>query len=386
MSKRVDTGESLLGSFPYSLSRDDDKNKVAECIAEELAKTVADTEMVKIFPAIDSLPEAVLDMLAYDLKVEWYEYNAPIKNKRTTIKECILVHKHKGTKFAVEAAVHSLYDRADVQEWFEYSGEPFHFRIKVYGSSSGGVKTLGQKILYAKNLRSVLDSVAFVLVPESDLNVYVGMANAALKKSDKAEIISDDEKVYSTQAVEIFAGTLTDGISKHTYADMQIETDYGTTTFELAAKVDIAVQRAKRRYVTAQLSQQSLLPLQSAKVDIKSGAAIAGAMTKRIYADLQSTHNYGAAVADFNTPVGSTIPRAKRKRIVARLYQQDQSQPQSAVGDTILGAAQGAISKRISAGIYQQDQTTALNALGSPSAGAAADGISKKIKVEVKQL
>lgn len=386
MSKRIDTGENLLGSFPYSLSRDDDKNKVAECIADELAKTVTDTEMAKIFPTIDSLPETVLDMLAYDLKVEWYEYNAPIKNKRITIKECILVHKHKGTKFAVEAAVHSLYDRANVQEWFEYSGEPFHFRIKVYGSSSGGIKTLGQKILYAKNLRSVLDSVAFVLVPESDLNVYVGMANAALKKSDKAEIISDDEPVYSTQAVEIFAGTITDGISKHTYADMQIETDYGTATFELAAKFGIAVQKAKRRCVPTQLSQQSPLPLQSARVSIKTGAATAGAIAKRIYADLQSTHNYGAADIDFRAAAGSTIPRAKRKRIVAKLYYQDQSLSQSAVGNTILGAAQGAMFKRISTGIYQQDQTTTLTALGNSSAGVAADGISKIIKVEVKQV
>lgn len=214
MSKRVDTGENLLGSFPYALSRDDDKNKVAESIADELAKTVADTEMARIFPAIDSLPETVLDMLAYDLKVEWYEYNAPIKNKRVTIKECILVHKHKGTKFAVQAAVHSLYDRADVQEWFEYSGEPFHFRIKVYGSSSGGIKTLGQKILYAKNLRSVLDSVAFVLVPESDLSSYVGIINAAKQKRDKAEITSEDDTVYSTRAVDVFAGTMINGISK----------------------------------------------------------------------------------------------------------------------------------------------------------------------------
>lgn len=314
MSKRVDTGESLLGSFPYSLSRDDDKTKVAESIADELAKTVSNTEMAKIFPAIDSLPEAVLDMLAYDLKVEWYEYDAPIKNKRITIKECIWVHKHKGTKFAVQAAVHSLYDRADVQEWFEYSGEPFHFRITVYGSSSGRIKTLGKKILYAKNLRSVLDSVAFVLVPESDLNVYVGMANAALKKSDKAEIISDDDTVYSTQAVEIFAGTTTDGISKRTYADMQVDFDYGTATIELGAKFGIAVRKSKRRCVTTQLFQQSQSPVQSA------------------------------------------------------------------VGDTILGMAQGAIFKRISIGIFQQDQTTTLNSLGSSRAGAAADGISKKSK------
>ncbi len=320
MSKRVDSGENLLGSFPYSLSRDDDKNKVAESIADDLAKTVSDTEMAKIFPAIDSLPEAVLDMLAFDLKVEWYEYNAPIKNKRITIKECILVHKHKGTKFAVQTAVHSLYDRADVQEWFEYSGEPFHFRIKVYGSSSGGIKTLGQKILYAKNLRSVLDSVAFVLIPESDLNAYVGMVNAALKKNDKAEIVSDDETIFSTQAVEIFAGTMTDGIAKRTCADMQIVTDYGTAIIELAAKAGIAVRKAKRLCGTTQLCQKAPSSLQSAMAGIKTSAATLGAMSKRISAVIYQ-HDQTAALNALGSPSAGVAADGISKKIKVEVKQ-----------------------------------------------------------------
>ncbi|MCM1299681.1 MAG: phage tail protein I [Firmicutes bacterium] len=217
MSKLITEEKSLLGAFPFSLSIDGDKYRIAEAIAEKLAKTAADTEKVKIYPIIDELPEGVLDILAKDFKVEWYEYNAPLKNKRQAIKECILVHKYKGTKYAVETAVHSLYDKAEVKEWFEYEGLPYHFQIRVYGSSSGQVKTLNQKILYAKNLRSILDDIIFVLVPERDIEVFVGAVNTALHIKKGAEVTHGDNSVYTIAAFTVLAGAVQSGRHKRIF-------------------------------------------------------------------------------------------------------------------------------------------------------------------------
>lgn len=227
MSKLLTEGKNLLGAFPYSLSRDDDKYRIAEAIADNLAATVIETEKAKIYPAIDDLPEEILDILAYDFKVEWYEYNAPLKNKQKAIKECILVHKYKGTKYAVETAVHSLYDKAEVREWFQYEGLPYHFQIRVYGSSSGQIKTLNQKILYAKNLRSILDDIIFVLIPEKDVEAYVGAVNTALYKRKLSEISSDDDSVCC-RFIKAYAGATVSGRAKriqgeinHTDGDLQ---------------------------------------------------------------------------------------------------------------------------------------------------------------------
>ncbi len=206
MSKFIDSGDDLLQGFPSALSRDGDKRRLAESIADELALTASDTDKALIFPRIDELPEAVLDMLAYDLKVDWYEYSAPIQNKRNAIKECIPVHRHKGTKYAVETAVHSLYDKAEVCEWFEYGGEPFHFKIKVFGSSSGNIKLVYQKIQYAKNLRSVLDSVAFVHIPERDLTAFFGAANSSFYKRTGVSVRSDDDTIFSVPTLSCAIG------------------------------------------------------------------------------------------------------------------------------------------------------------------------------------
>lgn len=198
MSNLITEPSALLAAFPYSLSRDSDKEKLADAIANELVHTISKTESVEIFPRVDELPEEVLDILAYDLKVDWYEPEADIRYKRQAIKECMLVHKYKGTKYAVQTALRSMYDSAEVKEWFEYGGEPFHFTVKVYGSTSSGLRTLYLKIQYAKNLRSVLDNVEFELVPDESVETFFGAQIASIQKSIGAQLVDKSEDLYTT--------------------------------------------------------------------------------------------------------------------------------------------------------------------------------------------
>ena len=198
MSKLITEKDALLATFPYSLTRDKDKSKLADAIADELIKAVAQSEYAAVFPRVDELPEEVLDILASDLKIQWYEIDAPIWNKRQAVKECMLVHKYKGTKYAVETALRSMYNSAEVKEWFEYGGEPFHFQVKVYGSNGSGLKTLYLKILYAKNLRSVMDDVKFVLIPEKEIDAFFGAKLASIKKRLGASLRSESDDIYST--------------------------------------------------------------------------------------------------------------------------------------------------------------------------------------------
>lgn len=181
MSKYITDSQALLSSVPFSVLRDEDKDKLARAIAPELVKIIGNAA---IFPRIEEMSEAVLDILAYDLKVDWYEYSAPIENKRCAIKEAMFVHRYKGTKYAVETALHSVFTDAKVEEWFEYGGEPFHFKLTVYGSSSGNdLKGLIARIQYAKNLRSVMDHTVFVIIPPNPAEVFAGGKRSAESKT-----------------------------------------------------------------------------------------------------------------------------------------------------------------------------------------------------------
>ena len=237
MSEYVNDPSALLVSFPYSLKRDDDKAALAEVIAGELVRLLAQTDCAAILPRVDKLPEGVLDILAYDLKVDWYELDAPIWNKRQAIKECMLVHKYKGTKYAVETALHSMYNSAEVKEWFEYGGEPFHFTVKVYGSTSKDLKKLYLKIQYAKNLRSVMDKVDFVLIPEGDIEGFIGAATASYQKTIGANVIYENNDVF-TIISSGYTGLRLGALSKKIQAFL---TDTGVTPSNVVGNYNVAI-------------------------------------------------------------------------------------------------------------------------------------------------
>lgn len=193
MSKRVTDEKALLEGFPYSLGYDEDKLKLARSVSGLLAQAVADTEKAVIYARVDKLPEEALDILAKDFKVDWYDFEGTLQEKRKTVGECMAVHSFKGTKFAVETVLKSIYGRVRVREWFEYGGEPFHFSVDITGGGGDEekrAKTL-EKIRYYKNLRSVLDNVTFKAGVNAQTVALVGVKCSKIYKKTGSEV-----KVY----------------------------------------------------------------------------------------------------------------------------------------------------------------------------------------------
>jgi len=150
----------LLRTLPPGLQKDERMINLATVIADELHNTLGLVKENIIYARIDELSEEVLDVLSYDLHVDWYDYNYPIDAKRAVIKDSIKVHMRLGTKYAVVTALGNLHPESEVEEWFQYSGDPFYFRIvldvthsRVTASYSEIVKTIN----FYKSLRSKLE-------------------------------------------------------------------------------------------------------------------------------------------------------------------------------------------------------------------------------------
>lgn len=149
--------------YPPVLKEDKDFNAIGVALTIQLLKNAELAGREIIYPEIDKLPEDVLDALAYDFNVEWYDYEGTLEEKRGAIAGCMNIHKSKGTKGAILTALKSVYDDVQVQEWYEYGGEPFHFKITIKHSHSGFEKLtrLLEKVKYYKNARSFLDETVF---------------------------------------------------------------------------------------------------------------------------------------------------------------------------------------------------------------------------------
>lgn len=161
------TRENLLRSLPVSLSGDPKMAALAEVIAGVLAKRREEIERLAVYPHIDRLDGGLLDILARDFKVDWWDSDYSLEEKRRTLLTSWQVHKTLGTKGAVIKAITSVYQSAAVEEWFEYGGEPYHFRVTVRLSENGWDcskhRQLLEKMRYYKNLRSHRDAVAYYM-------------------------------------------------------------------------------------------------------------------------------------------------------------------------------------------------------------------------------
>ena len=168
------TAGNILASFPIALQDDASAAALGEITARLLARRPEEISQLRIYPMIDQLPERLLDILAYDFKVDWWDPNYTLEEKRRTLKESWRVHKMLGTRAAVEMAIRAVYPNTEVLEWFEYEGgKPYHFKLNIDLSDIQCDETRPWRVLervnFYKSLRSHLEEFQFTARPKQML-------------------------------------------------------------------------------------------------------------------------------------------------------------------------------------------------------------------------
>ena len=157
---------SLMDILPDSILADKKVAAAAQALDAELqAVTQAAVETMHI-PRIDILPEAVIDLLAWQWHVDFYEpLGMDIDTKRRLIKESIAWHRIKGTPAAIEKVVSAAFDTSKVQEWYEYGGQPYYFKVVTEDVTTDKaiLDRMRRAIESVKNTRSWLEKIEFLL-------------------------------------------------------------------------------------------------------------------------------------------------------------------------------------------------------------------------------
>lgn len=153
----------IADRLPESLNRDN-LREVAQVIDEKLHELDALNELICLYPRVDELSSELVDALAIHFHVDFYDQNLSLDKRRALVKNSIRWHMKKGTKAAVEEMVQTVFEGGRVTEWFEYNGEPYHFKIDLLeapGISQENIDTVVRLVKAVKNTRSWLDSVGF---------------------------------------------------------------------------------------------------------------------------------------------------------------------------------------------------------------------------------
>lgn len=103
-----------------------------------------------------------LPWLAWAMSVDVWNNDWPVDTKRTVIRESMQVHQTKGTLGSLRRALEAfMASEIRIEEWFEYNGDPYMFRVyavfRDVGMSLDDIETIHRTIVQTKNLRSQLE-------------------------------------------------------------------------------------------------------------------------------------------------------------------------------------------------------------------------------------
>ncbi|WP_242662073.1 phage tail protein I [Desulfitobacterium hafniense] len=158
------------------MQQDNTTKALCAALNPQLVQVANDIELCLILARLDRLPENILDELAYEFHIEWYDANAAIDVKRALIKSSDMVHMYHGTPYAVEQVVQDYFGDGHVEEWWEYEGLPYHFRVVTSNSAVTGelATQFANAIEKVKRKSTRLDHVLVSMT--ADFPLYFGFA------------------------------------------------------------------------------------------------------------------------------------------------------------------------------------------------------------------
>lgn len=161
--------------LPPSLATDESMQAIAAALDPEMQALIYDATGAAILPNIPNVPERILDMLAANLSIDEYQQDMTLAQKQALIASAIIVHRHKGTADSIHQIVAAIFGPGmTLQEWHEYGGAPYHFRIIGAEGFPGNLQPLAwtAAVKATKPARSVLDPI--VITTEESAQLYVG--------------------------------------------------------------------------------------------------------------------------------------------------------------------------------------------------------------------
>ena len=130
-------GSRFTDIMPENLASQLETQAFAYATGRQIEKLCSYADGVRIYAAVEDMPEKILDVLAVELRTPAYNQKFHIETKRALVKETLPFYARLGTPTACNQIVEIIFKKGRIEEWFEYDGDPHHFRVGVEGVRFG---------------------------------------------------------------------------------------------------------------------------------------------------------------------------------------------------------------------------------------------------------
>jgi len=115
-------GERLIDKCTVSIAYDKQVQSACFAFEPQMIEIITDTDQVVMIPNIMNIQdENLIDILAWQFHVDFYDRSRPLEFRRKLVQMSIRWHKTKGTRALVQEVLDTYWPgAATLQEWFEY--------------------------------------------------------------------------------------------------------------------------------------------------------------------------------------------------------------------------------------------------------------------------
>lgn len=168
----------IARNLPAFLRADPDSQAVAaaeQAGIDWLLSAIAQADAMLTDPW--AMPEWRLDEVAWENNIAWYDHAADVAVKRNLVASAQRYFSVLGTRAAIRQACEDYFGDATMEEWYQYGGEPYHFRVTSANSAAAAEngEKLKSIVAMVKNARSVFDGIYVVVTAEVGVYAAAGL-------------------------------------------------------------------------------------------------------------------------------------------------------------------------------------------------------------------
>ena len=171
------SGSRFTDIMPDNLASQTETQAFAYAVGRQIEKLCAYSDAARTYAAIATMPEWLLDYMAVELRTPSYDENYSQKTKRALIQGSLLFYTQMGTPAAVNRIIETIFETGYIEEWYEYDGDPHHFRAYVGDGGEvgpGELEEFRRVLSSVKRLSSWLDDIITITTMDPDMVTFTG--------------------------------------------------------------------------------------------------------------------------------------------------------------------------------------------------------------------
>lgn len=174
---------SITDILPENFKYDPKVMALGYALGKAVKRVCDYADKTSLFASIDTLPEDIIDILAIELRTQYYDESMPLEQKRELVKNTMPWYNRAGTTGAVQEMVNTVFGTGRVLEWYDTDDAPGTFKISTPRTINPDLVALFNSVVdNVKNVRSHLSGLIVGNRVDFTLNHAIGVAKHEVKR------------------------------------------------------------------------------------------------------------------------------------------------------------------------------------------------------------